>query len=84
MEIPGVVGRVGIRGISMGPLPTPIASLCERQVTITGLAVKAAVEGDRQAALEALLIDPYVPSVDVACSLLDDILVAHADVLPQF
>lgn len=84
VEIPGVVSRAGVRGVSVGPLPPAIASMCRRQVAITGLAAKAAVEGDRQAALEALLIDPYIPTVDVALSLLDDILSAHADVLPQF
>ncbi len=84
VEIPGVVDSEGIRGISMGKLPQTIASLCQRQVTISELAVQAAVTGSRQAALEALLIDPYINAVVNAKALLDDILKIHEEYLPQF
>ncbi len=84
VEIPGVVDSEGIRGISMGKLPQAIASLCQRQVTISELAVQAAVTGSRQAALEALLIDPYINAVVNAKALLDEILKTHEEYLPQF
>ena len=44
----------------------------------------AALEGDRQLALQAMLNDPLVPSLQVARALLNDLLEAHAEHLPQF
>jgi alpha-galactosidase/6-phospho-beta-glucosidase family protein len=48
------------------------------------LVVKAAAEGDRKAALEALIIDPNTPSPDVAEKILDEMLIAQKAYLPQF
>ncbi len=48
------------------------------------LTVKAAVEGDRDAALQALTIHPLVPSARAARALLDDILKENEGYLPQF
>jgi alpha-galactosidase/6-phospho-beta-glucosidase family protein len=47
--------------------------------------VDAAEHGDREAALEALLLDP-VSNRDAseAEAMLDDLLEAHAELLPQF
>jgi alpha-galactosidase/6-phospho-beta-glucosidase family protein len=42
------------------------------------------VTGDRQAALEALIVDPNVPDPATAEKILDDMLVAQAEFLPQF
>ncbi len=48
------------------------------------LVVDAAVTGDRQTALEALLIDPTVPDPCCAEKMLDEMLLAEAELLPQF
>jgi 6-phospho-beta-glucosidase len=48
------------------------------------LTIEAAVTGDRKVALAALIANPIVPSARVAKPLLDDLLEAHADHLPQF
>jgi alpha-galactosidase len=84
VEIPAIVGADKIYGLHMGELPTAIAGLLELQLYIMDLVVDAAVKGDRQAALEALIIDPNVPSPDVAAKVLDEMLIAQADYLPQF
>jgi alpha-galactosidase/6-phospho-beta-glucosidase family protein len=44
----------------------------------------AALEGDRQLALQAMVNDPLVPSLQTARAMLDDLLEAHAELLPQF
>jgi alpha-galactosidase/6-phospho-beta-glucosidase family protein len=46
--------------------------------------VEAALHGDRQAALQALLLDPVVQSYDAAVQILDELLEAQAPYLPQF
>jgi alpha-galactosidase len=84
VEIPAIVGADKIYGLHMGEIPTAIAGVLEHQLYIMDLVVKAAVEGDRQAALEALIIDPNVPSPDVAAKILDEMLVLQKAYLPQF
>lgn len=82
VEIPAIIGANRIYGLPMGELPTAIVGVLDLQTYIMDLVVKAAVEGDRQAALEALIIDPNVPSPAVAAKVLDEMLIAQADYLP--
>ena len=84
VETPGLVSGLGIRGIGVGELPEPIAELCRRELTIARLCVDAAVLGDRQAALQCLLLDPVITDLDVARQILDDYLITYRDYLPQF
>jgi len=48
------------------------------------MAVEAAVTGDYGAALQALTLNPLVPSGKVAKVVLDELLEAHREYLPQF
>ncbi|GMA65183.1 hypothetical protein NZD89_07130 [Alicyclobacillus fastidiosus] len=84
VEVPALVSGYGIQGLTMGELPQGIASLCQMQVNVQKLVVKAAVEGDRLAALQALLVDPVVDSLESAEAMLDELLAEHAAVLPNF
>ncbi len=84
VETPGLMSSLGVRGINVGPLPEPIAELCRRELTVARLCVDAAVNGDRQAALQCLLLDPVITDLDVAQQILDDYLETYRDHLPQF
>lgn len=84
VEVPALVSGYGIQGLTMGDLPPGIAALCQTQVAVQELVVKAAVEGDRQAAMQALLVDPVVDSISGAQHTLDELLSAHRPYLPQF
>jgi len=84
VEVPASVDRSGIHGVGVGSLPKGIGALCSTQGTIQNLAVEAAVEGSYDKALQALLIDPVVPNPDTARVVLNDLLEAHAELLPQF
>jgi alpha-galactosidase len=84
VEIPAMVSRSGIHGLSMGPLPRGIASLCNVQVNVQDLCVEAAVTGDKDLALQALLIDPVVKDMDAAKKTLDEMLNVNKPYLPQF
>ena len=84
VETPGAIGGYGVRGVSVGPLPDGIAGILNARVRQQELTVDAALSGDRRLALQALLADPLVPSVESAESMLDDALTAHARHLPQF
>lgn len=84
VEVPGLVNAGGIRGVHVGALPEGLASIMRREIDIQALVVQAAVRGDRNAALQALLLDPHIHSYAQATHLLDDLLRAHARYLPQF
>jgi len=84
VEVPGLVSGAGIQGVGVGALPEGIAELCRREITVTRLCVDAAVHGDRQAALQCLLLDPVVTDLDVARQILDDYLETYREHLPQF
>lgn len=84
VEIPAIVGADEIYGLGIGELPAAIAGILDLQLSIMDLVVEAAVTGDRQAALEALIIDPTVPDPMTAEKILDEGLRLQADYLPQF
>jgi alpha-galactosidase len=84
VETPGLVSGAGVQGVSVGNLPTGIAELCRREITAAQLGVDAAVRGDRQLALQCLLLSPCITDLDVAGQILDDYLETYREHLPQF
>ena len=84
VEVPGMIARNGIQGIGCPPLPEGIAELCRRELALSSLVVDAAVLGDRQLALQALLLDPMINDIDRARAILDDFLLTFSEYLPQF
>ena len=84
VETPVQVNGAGIHPVHVGALPEPIAELCRRETTAAQLCVDAAVEGDREKALQCLLLDPIVADIDTAKKILDDYLTEYREYLPQF
>ncbi len=84
VEVPGVIKGEDFGGEIVGPLPTLIAEWCRQQAIIHKLNAKAAIEGDRQLALEAMLLDTAVTDRFAAEKCLDAMLEAHRDYLPRF
>jgi alpha-galactosidase len=84
VEIPATVAEGEIRGRDVGALPELIAELCRREVVVASLAVDAAVTGNRQRALHALLLDPCIDDLDTARAILDAYLTENAEYLPHF
>lgn len=84
VEVPGLMSGAGVQGIGVGALPAGIAELCRRETTVAQLCVDAAVQGDRQLALQCLLLDPVITDLDVAQQILDDYLETYREYLPQF
>jgi len=84
VEVPGIVTGAGVQGIGVGEMPAPIVELLRREVTVVQRSVDAALHGDREAALQALLLDPVIRDMDVARKILDDYLITYREYLPQF
>jgi alpha-galactosidase/6-phospho-beta-glucosidase family protein len=78
------ITSVGAHPLTVGALPAGVLGTLQPHVTNQELIVQAALEGDRRLALQAMVNDPLVGNLDTARHLLDDLLVAHADYLPQF
>ncbi|MCC6456018.1 MAG: alpha-glucosidase/alpha-galactosidase [Caldilineaceae bacterium] len=84
VEVPAIVSASGVQGLTIPDLPPGITALLAQQVAVQDRAVEAALHGDRQAALQALLLDPVIPSYEAAIRILDELLRVHAPYLPQF
>jgi alpha-galactosidase len=74
VEVPGVLGPDFVQGIHMGPLPEQVLAYCQLHATQANLVADAAATGNREKALQSLLIDPYISSVTKAEALLADVL----------
>ncbi|MBG0786674.1 MAG: hypothetical protein H0S79_16375 [Anaerolineaceae bacterium] len=84
IELPGVLNAEGVTGVHIGAMPEGIAELLRREITISHLTVDSVVKGDRQLALQALLLDPVIRDMDVARQILNDYLIAYQEHLPTF
>jgi alpha-galactosidase len=84
VEVPGFLSGMGIQGLAFPPLPEGIAELCRRELVRSTIAVEASARGDRDLALQALLLDPMVTDIDTARAILNDFLAEFAEYLPQF
>jgi alpha-galactosidase len=84
VEVPGMIDGRGVHGIAVGSLPEGIAGILAARAGQQELTVDAALEVDRTLAMQALLADPLVPSVETATAMLDEALETHALHLPLF
>lgn len=78
------ITSAGAQPLTVGALPHGVLSTLEPHVVNQELIVRAALEGDRQLALQAMANDPLVHDLAKAKLILDELLVAHEAYLPQF
>lgn len=84
LEIPARIDASGAHPLPIPDLAPEVRGLMQMLKAYEELTIRAAVEGSYACALRALLAHPLVMSYDIAVPLLDDILQAHTDYLPQF
>jgi len=84
VETPGFISGAGVQAVNTGELPGSIAELCRRELAVVRLGVDASVNGDRQTALQCLLLDPVITDIETARQILDEYLLAYRETLPQF
>jgi alpha-galactosidase len=84
VEVPAVVGADRITGLGAGPLPPAVAAVLTARADQQELTVQAGVTGDRDAALQALTLDPLVGDARTAAAILDGAVLAHAPCLDRF
>lgn len=84
VEIPARIDRDGAHPIALAPLAPEMRGLVQHVKAYERLTLQAAISGDREIALRALLANPLVAEWDVAKPLLDALLEANRAHLPRF
>lgn len=84
VEVNCLVGKSGAVPLPVGTVPTEISGLIKQVKAYEILTIEAGVHGNTDKALLALVNHPLVPSVTVAKALLQEIIAANRDYLPQF
>jgi 6-phospho-beta-glucosidase len=84
VEIGARVGREGVTPVPVAPLGPELLGLVLQLKAYERLTIRAALSGDREAALLALLANPLVAQYATAAPLLDALLEANRKFLPRF
>jgi 6-phospho-beta-glucosidase len=84
VEVSSRIDRDGAQPLRMAALAPELKGLTEHVKAYERLTVAAAIHGDRETALKALMTNPLVPSYRIAASLLDALLSANRDHLSRF
>lgn len=87
VEIPCFVDASGITPTYVGALPPQLAALCQTNINPQILAVEAALTLKKKHIYHAALLDPHTSaelSIDDIKSLVDDLIKAHGDWLPEY
>lgn len=84
VEVSCVITKDGPMPLVMGELPVAVRGLIQTIKSFEQLAVEAAVEGSREKAIVALTVNPLVASDKLATTIVDELIEAHKEYLPQF
>ena len=84
VEVPAYVSSAGICGEVVGEMPKAVTGLLQREALCSQLCIDSVVQGDRQMAIQSLLLDPVINDIDIAEDVLVDILESNRLYLPQF
>jgi alpha-galactosidase len=87
VEVPCLVDGNGMQPVRVGAIPPQLASLMQTNINVQRMTVEASIRGKREHIYQAALLDPHtaaeLPPNDIR-SLVDDLITAHGDWLPEF
>ena len=84
VEIACRITSDGPQPIATGELKLPISGYVHMMKTFERMVIEAAVSGDRDLAVAALNLNPLCPSDEITNKVVDELLEAHKEYLPQF
>jgi alpha-galactosidase len=86
VEVPVVADADGLHPQQVGALPPQLAGIIRTNLTVHELVVRAALERRRDHVYHAAMLDPHTGaelSLDEIRRLVDDLLEAHGDLVPE-
>ena len=84
IESPAVTKNGNLHALQQDPLPPAIVGTLATRYQWVETIVESALEGSRDKFIQALVLDGYVESFDMATKLADELLAEQASYLPQF
>ena len=87
VEVPCLVDKNGIQPTYVGDLPTQLAALNRTNINVQELVVEAALTLDKNKIYQAAYLDPHLSSelsLEDIKNLVDDLIEAHGDYLPNY
>ncbi|WP_027109083.1 6-phospho-beta-glucosidase [Lacticigenium naphthae] len=84
VEVSGVVTAHGFEPYNWGTFTPAARGILQNMKGMEETVIRAAIDGDYNAALSAFVVNPLVPGGEIARDLLDELLYAHKEHLPQF
>jgi alpha-galactosidase len=87
VEVPCLVDGNGIQPTQIGAIPPHLAALMQTNINVQSLTVEAAITRKREHIYHAAMLDPHTAaelSLDQIWSMVDELIEAHGDWLPQY
>ncbi len=87
VEVPCLVDKNGLQPTKIGRMPPQLAALQQTNINVQSLVVEAALTGRREHIYHAAMLDPHTAaelSLDQIWSLVDELIKAHGDMMPQY
>lgn len=87
VEVPCVVDRNGVQPTRIGRIPPQLAAVMQTNINVQSLTVEAALTTKREHIYHAAMLDPHTAAeldLDQIVSLVDDLIEAHAEWLPEY
>ena len=87
VEVPCLVDKNGLQPTKIGMMPPQLAALQQTNINVQSLVVEAALTGKREHIYHAAMLDPHTAaelSLEQIWSLVDDLIEAHGDMMPNY
>lgn len=84
VEVSAIITNKGARPLAWGKFNFPQKGALQTMKAMEALVIEAAVTGDYNRALQAFTLNPLIQSGPTSKQLLDEMLVANEEYLPQF
>ncbi|MBV9643226.1 MAG: alpha-glucosidase/alpha-galactosidase [Verrucomicrobia bacterium] len=86
VEVPCLVDKNGVQPVRIGRLPTHLAALMQTNINVQALTVEAILRQDPGRIYHAAMMDPHTSAeldLDQIWALVDDLLAAHGEWIPE-
>jgi alpha-galactosidase len=87
VEVPVLVDKNGLQPTRIGKIPPQLAAVIQTNINVQQLTVEAALSGKREHIYHAAMMDPHTAAeldLEQIWSLVDELIAAHGDWLPEY